>query len=242
MAKQGDAPEFVEEFESAAERLANWVGAHAWQVGGGLVALLLAIWGFEAFRDASQAREADASMALDRTRAEYLVALGAEPGAFQAPELANPEAAREIQEEYLEKFREVATEHPGTVAGTLALFETASILEELDRRDQKAAVWQQALEQAAGNPTLEGLLQQRVAVAHEEAGEWAEAAAAHEAAAALPGFPLRYWALVDAARCRNAAGDPGQALAHYERIEAEAPDLALPDHVRAEMRALRATR
>ena len=242
MAKHGDAPEFVEEFESAAEKLAGWIGAHAWQVGGTLVAVLAAIWGFEAFRDAAQEREGEASLALDAMRAAYLRALGAEPGALEAPELANPEAARSIQEEYLAKFRGLAEEHSGTVAGTLALFETAAILEELGQAEQTTAVWQEALVAAEGNATLEGLLHQRVAGAHEAAGAWAEAAAAYEAAAALEGFPLRYWALVDAARCRNAAGQPDQALVLYERVDLEAPDLPLPDHVRAEVRDLRAQR
>ncbi|MDJ0849150.1 MAG: hypothetical protein QNK04_12295 [Myxococcota bacterium] len=242
MAKQGDAPEFVEEFESAAEKLAGWIAAHAWQVGGTIVFVLAAIWGFESFRGAAAEREGEASQALDATRAAYLRALGAEPGAFEVPELANPDAARAIQEEYLEAFREVAAEHRGTVAGTLALFETAAILEQLGQGDQTAGVWQEALAEAAGNPTLEGLLHQRVAGAHEEAGAWAEAAAAYEAAAALEDFPLRYWAMVDAARCRHAAGQSDQALVLYERVDLEAPDLPLPDHVRAEMRDLRAGR
>lgn len=242
MAKHSDAPEFVEEFESAADRLVTWIAAHAWQVGGGLLAILAAVWGFEAYRDSASEREALASNALDQTRAAYLRALGAEPGALEAPELANPKAAEAIRQEYLEAFRNVAGEHPGTVAGTLALFETAEILEALGQEDQTAAVWQEAVAEAAGNPTLQGLLYQRIGSAHEEAADWSEAADAYEAAASLEGFPLAAWALVDAARCRYAAGQLDQALALYQRVESESPDLQLPDHVRAEIRELRAGR
>ena len=52
----------------------------------------------------------------------------------------------------------------------------------------------------------------------------AEAAAEHEAAGALPDFPLRYFALADAARCYAQAGDRVRALALLERVESEAKE------------------
>ena len=48
------------------------------------------------------------------------------------------------------------------------------------------------------------------------------------------------WALADAARARAAAGEPDVALAHYDRIEDEAPEIRLPDAQRAQARELRA--
>jgi hypothetical protein len=238
--KHRDAPELIEEFEGAADRLANWIAAHAWLVGGSLLAVLLAVWGVQAHLDAGRQREAAASDALDRTRSAYLEALGAAPGAIEVPELANPKAAQSIREEYLEKFRAVADEHAGTVAGTLALFETGQLLEELGQPEQTAQVWKKALAEARGNPRLEGMLQQRIGAVHEEEEAWAQAAQAYEAASALDGFPLRYWAMVDAGRCWLAAGEPGRALALFERVETEAPDLPLPDHIRVQLRELRA--
>ena len=50
----------------------------------------------------------------------------------------------------------------------------------------------------------------------------------------------RYWALADAARCRALAGQTQQALALYDRLAAEAPDLQLSDHEAARARELRA--
>src|SRR5262249_38140174 len=91
----------------------------------------------------------------------------------------------------------------------------------------------------APGPELAAFVQRRTAYLHEDRGEWAEAAAAHEAAA-VPANPLRYWALADAARCRAEAGQTKEALALYDRLAAEAPDLALPDHLQAQAQELRA--
>lgn len=235
-----DHPDMIEEFESAAEKLADWIGKNALLVGGLVAVVLLLAAGLGGYRSWSHASEEAASDALDRTRGAYLEALGASPGSMEEPELANPAAALAIREEYLPKFQAVADEHEGTVAGTLALFEVAALLEAMDREEETAAVWDRALDQAAGNPRLEGLVHQRVAESYERNGAWAEAAAAHESAGELQGYPLRYWALVDAARCYAAAGESDRALSLYEKVEAEAPDLALPPHVREEIRELRA--
>ena len=159
---------------------------------------------------------------------------------MEVPELANPVAAAVIQEEYLERFRAVADEHRGTVAGTLALFEAAEILDRLERPEQTLEVWQQALDDLSGHASLRAMLHQRIARLHEERGDWTEAAAAHEAAGGIAEFPLRYWALAEAARCFAQAGQAERALALYEQVAREAPDLALPDHFRSQFRELRA--
>jgi len=235
-----DHPDMIEEFESAAEKLAGWIGQNLLLVGGTVAAVLALAAGIGGYRSWSTANEETASDALDRMRGSYLQALGAEPGSLEEPELANPAAAKAIREEYLPQFREIADEHDGTVAGTLALFEVAALLEALEREDETGAVWTRALGQVAGNPRLEGLLHQRVGEAHERNEAWAEAAASHERAGRLEGYPLRYWALVDAARCYASAGERGQALALYDQVEAESPDLPLPPHIRDQIRELRA--
>lgn len=235
-----DHPDLIEEFESAAEKLAGWIGQNIVLVGGALAAVLALAAGIGGYRSWSTANEEEASDALDRMRGAYLQALGAEPGSLVEPELANPAAAVAIREEYLPQFRGIADDHDGTVAGTLALFEVAALLEALEREDETGAVWARALGQVADNPRLEGLLHQRVAEAHERNEAWAEAAAAHEQAGRLEGYPLRYWALVDAARCYASAGERDQALALYDQVEAESPDLPLPPHIRDQIRELRA--
>lgn len=240
MAKRSHTPDVIEEFESAAERMAGWIGENVWLVGGTLLLLLGSALAWGLYGNWTQAQEEAASNALDETRTAYFAALGGNPLAIEEPELANPAAAARIREEFLERFQAVANEYDGTVAGTLALFEVAKLLERLDRPDQSDEVWRRALERAAGNAGLEGLLHQRIAARYESRGAWAEAAAEHERASALDGYPLRYWALLDAARCADAAGEPERALELYGRLEREAPMLTVPKHVRTRFRELRA--
>ena len=240
MAKRTQTPDMIEEFESAADRLASWIASNAWLVGGVLVIVLGTAGAWGGYHSWSQGREQAASNALDAARAAYLFAFGAQPGTLEEPELANPALAEAIREEHVGEFKAVAEEHSGTVAGTLALFEAAELLNRLGRPEETGDIWRQALASASGNPGLYGLLQQRVAQAHEERQAWAEAAAAHQEAGRTAGYPLRHWALVDAARCYAAAGEPERALELYEEMEREAPDLNPPDHLRAQFRELRA--
>lgn len=239
MAKQHSAPaDVTEEFESLAERFASWVSEHPRLAAGIAATVLAAAGGYGAWSGWRHSRAETGSDALDAVRVAYLHEMGAPPGAVEVPELANPKAGQEIRERYLARFREVADAQRGTTASTLALFEIADLLQALGRQGEIAAVYAEALSHAP-TPELAAFVQRRIAYLHEDAGEWAEAAAAHEAAA-VPANPLRFFALADAARCRALAGQAQEAIALYDRVAAEAPDLKLPDDELARARELRA--
>ncbi len=236
MAKQRPAADVFDEFESSAERLADWVRRHALVLGVGLLAVIAGVWGAQLWLRAGEAREGAASAALAEVRGEYLIAMGGDPGSFEPPELANPEAARQIRTEFAERFRGVANAHGGTVSGTLASLQALELGE--TEPEATLAGLEAALETAPDNPTLRAIVLQRIAQTHEAAGRLAEAAAAYESAGAIAAFPLHVFALAEAARCYADAGEPERALALYDRIEAEAPDFALPDHHRMLRREL----
>jgi tetratricopeptide (TPR) repeat protein len=239
VAKAPETPAVIEEFETGAERLARWIASHPWAAAG-VAALVLgtagAVGGYWSFRTASEERASDA---LDAARVEYLEEMGAGPTALEVPELANPKAAQEIRERALERFRAVAERESGTAAGALARFEMADLLDALGRRDEIPPLLALAAEKAP-SPTLRAIAQRRLGYVHEEAGRFVEAAAAFEAAAAVRDYALRYFALADAARCTERAGRRAEALALYDRIASEAPELALPEHQAAQIRELRA--
>ena len=241
MAKRRASPDIIEEFESTAERMAHWIGENRVLVAGVIGGVLVASLAWGGFASWARDREEAASNALDQARSAYFEALGASPGAIVEPELANPKAAQAIQERFVTRFEAVADEHAGTVAGTFAIFELARLMDKLGRSDETDPLWERAVDAAEGHGGLRGLVHQRRAVQLEERGEWAAAAAEHAAAGDDVDYALRHWALVDAARCAVAGGDAARALALYQRVEQEAPDLELPGHLAIQYRELQAT-
>lgn len=231
----------MEDVQSSLERAADWVRGHLLLVSIGLVAILIAAAGV-GWRTSQLTQEAEnAADALDRVTTNYLLAMGAAPGALEVPELANPAAAEAIRSEYAEKYGEVAAAHPGTVASALAALEQGNLLEASGDLEASIAVWQEAVGTLGGNPKLQAMLHQRIGQAYEAAGSWSEAAAAHELAGASEDYPLRYWALADAMRCFVQAGEAQRARDLALQIDAEAPDLELPEHARTLVRELRQT-
>lgn len=241
MARKAPATaEALDEIQSAADRMAEWIQNHLWWVVGGVVGLLLLAGLMSLMASAGARAEEEASAELAETRADYFEAMGASPGAFEVPELANQAAAARIRDEYRERFSAVAQEHPGTVAGALASLEAAELAVEAGDEEAASAIYDEVLREGAGGDRLHGMVLQRMAQSLEEEERWDEAAARHEEAADLEGYPLRDWALADAARCRAEAGDREAAAALYRRLEVEAPDLRLPDHLRMQKRELEA--
>jgi predicted negative regulator of RcsB-dependent stress response len=234
------AIETLDEIQSAADRLGAWVQQNLrWVIAGVLAVLLLA--GTVSYLARARSRtEKTASIALAETRNAYLSAMGAGPGALEVPKLANEEAARAIRAEYAERFAAVADAHSGTVSGALARMEVAQLAIEADETERALAVFEQILAEEPPSEPLRGLVLQAAAQALEQTERWVEAAERHQQAAELAGYPLRHWALADSARCLVAAGDRDAARALYARLDAEAPELRLPDHLRAQKREIEA--
>jgi tetratricopeptide (TPR) repeat protein len=234
---RNDAPEtMLEEVASLGERLVAWVAANAVPVGAVVVASLIGIGTYGVYQNLHKAREARAADALEQVRSDYLKAMGADPGAIDVPELANPKAQRQINEEYAVRFREVAADHEGTVAGVLAALELGNVLAATGDLESPLETWNTALAELPRGSSLRGVLLQRMAQAHEDAGRWSAAAARHEQAGGVKSFPLRYWSLADAARCYLAAGERERARVLFDQVAREAPDLRLPAHIRVLMR------
>lgn len=230
----------LEELESQGGDLAEWLERNARPVIAVVAGSLLLAAAYGGYRSWSRGREAAAAGALSALEADFRTELGALPGSVELPELANPEAGRAVREEFVERFARVAEEHPGTTAGALARLEQAQLL--LQEGDAERAL-ELLRAGAAGLPASAGLraiFRVHAAQIHERARRWAEAAQAYAEAGEIEGYALRYWALADAARCYAQAGDAERALALFDRIEREAPEQPLPDHLRELARELRA--
>jgi tetratricopeptide (TPR) repeat protein len=122
----------------------------------------------------------------------------------------------------------------------LAALEAGSIQEALNDLDAAAATFQAAADSLERDDAIRALLLSRVASAMEAKGSWLEAGQAFELASEIVSYPLRYNALADAARCYAEAGQVERALEAFARVESEAPDLAIPEHIESQLRELRA--
>jgi tetratricopeptide (TPR) repeat protein len=232
--------EVFEEVESLVERGARWVAEHPTPV---LVvlALLLALTATVAgVRWWQERGERRASASVADAREGFLRAMGAPPGAVTFAEPANPETARKAREEYAARFAEAATAHPGTAAAVEGWLEAGSLREALGEREAALEAWQRAVDEAPAGSALRGLALERLARGREAQGDFAGAGAAFEEASGLADFPLRHYAMADAARAFALAGERDRAVALAERLHSEAPELRLPDHLKARLDELRA--
>jgi tetratricopeptide (TPR) repeat protein len=236
-----DQSHVIEEIEGIAERGAQWVRDHIPLSIAALVIILVGAGGLGAMAS-HRAGEADAaSDALDRVSSDYMEAMGADPNALVVPELANPEAAEAIQLEFAEQFGAVADEHSGTVAAALARLEQGNLSAAAGDTDGAVEIWQSAIGDLRRNENLEAVLEQRIALAYENDTRWLEAADAYARAGSAENYPLRYWALAEAARCYQEAGETDRARELAQRISSESPDIALPQHLSAILSELRQT-
>jgi len=231
-------PDTLAQLESLGDRLAHWVSANPALVLGAAAAILLvaaAIGGTRAWR-ASSANEASAQLAaLER---QYIEAMGGEATDLEAPEPANPETARQVRTDFVERFSSFAREHEGTPAQALAALEASRIYEALGAPDQAREIVQEAANALPADSPIRGVALRRIAGLAESAGDYEAAALAHVAAADTAGYPLRFDALADAARCWAEAAKPDEALALFARIQTEAPDYRLPPHVESRLSEL----
>jgi tetratricopeptide (TPR) repeat protein len=237
---QRHAADPIDGLNAQVDHLAGWVARHRRVALGGAAVVLLAAAGWGVWETVSTRRELRASAALSRAQAEFRQAMGAAPDAREVTEPANPELATRARRDSAASLLAIAEEHPGTRAGVVARLLAGNRLWELGEAQPALDAWEAARRAASSRSPLRALVLLRLAEAHEAQGRFAEAAAAFEEAGGIEAYPLRYTALGDAARCFAEAGDVPRALALFDRIESEAPETILPDHVRTRLRELRA--
>lgn len=240
MARRTQAGQTLEEIQEAGDKLATWMNDNALLLLGGALAFLL-VAGLAIFLlGRSEGAEEVAAEALADAQNGYRTAMGAAPGDVTIPEPANPETARRIRGEYIERFRGIAEEHEGTTAGALAWLQVGGLQTELGDPAAAVETWRTAETSLGPDDPVRAFFLRRIASTREAEEAWLEAAQAYEQAAAIEAYPLRWAALADAARCYAEAGDAGAAVAAFERLETEASDYRPPAYVSARIRELKA--
>jgi len=242
LARSNPTPhDVLDDINSFADRLRDWIAANPVPVVAGALVLLLVTAGVSTWRWWEDRREDRAGAALATLEDGYRTAMGATPGASEIPEPANPETARATRREYATKFLDLAASEAGSRAAVLARLEAAARLDELGDGPQALEALRAALPSVGAGDPLRGIVLERIARAEESAGNWKEAAEAHAEAASLTSYPLRSWAKAEAARAFAQAGDPGRAAAFASELAAD-PEASqsLPPHLQAELAEIRA--
>jgi hypothetical protein len=236
-----DLADSLPDIEGALDRAARWVGENPMAFLGSVLVILLITGGYSAVRWWDERGEMQSAEAVAAVRTGYLKAMGAPPGSMTIQnEPANAETARKAREEYAAKFAEAAEANAGSTAAVEAWIEAGNLREQLGHGDPAVDAWKRAVAEAPKDSPIRGLALERLASAQEGRGLVREAAATHEEAANITAFPLRFFAMADAARCYAIANEPVRASALADRIASEAPDLQLPDALAARMAELRA--
>ncbi|MFP8873851.1 MAG: tetratricopeptide repeat protein [Myxococcota bacterium] len=236
--KPESAAETLEQIQSAGDRIAEWIGSNSKRVliAAGVFLVTAASYGFwEASR--SESGEA-ASIALAEAQHGLRRDMGTGENELLVAEPANPATAQDVRTRYLERFRDVADRFPGTPQGAIARLEVGNLEAALGDPAAALAAWEEVAGQAPG-PALRGLALTRVAWAYEQDGRWPEAAAEYQAAGDLQGFPLRRFALADAARCYLEAGDTESASRVALQLESSSAAGIVPGHIRSQLAELR---
>lgn len=228
----------LEALQSRSERLGEWISANPAPILGVFGTVLVVALVIGLLGASRENRELASAERLADAQRDFRVAMGAEPGAVDFVEPANPEAARAAREAGVEQLQAVIDEDDTSSAAALAALDQGDLLVGLGRSEQAIATWKTATEKADG--ALQGMLLQRIAAETEVQGLLGEAAAIYARAGEIESHPLRYLALAESARLRAASGESEAAVALFQRLEADAPEFAIPEHIAAQLREIRA--
>ncbi len=226
--------------ESYADRLLDWISANVVALVILAALVLIGVGAYAGWRAWRGSQEDAAATAFGAAEREYLSSMGAEPGSFEFAEPANPETAKQNRTAAVDRFLAVAKQYDGDPAATQARIQAGGLLLEVGQPERAIEVWKDALPGAGRESDLRGLIQERIAHAHESLRQWKEAADAYAAAAEVPDYPLHAFALANAARCYAEAGDAEHALTFANRVQAEAPSAELPPYLSARLQEIRA--
>ena len=234
------AAQTLNEIESTADRLGEWIAENPRLILGVALGIILVAGAYALVTSSQETALEEASAALGRVQSDYRKAMGAAPDDLVVTAPANPETARRVRTEYVERFAEVVAAHPGTAGAALAGLEIGILDHDLGRPDEALAMWLETAQQVGSDSRIGALIELRIAAAYEAEGRWLEAGEAFERAANVDSFPMRHTARAEAARCYAEAGDVERALSTFERLQANDPDAFLPEHLNARLRELQA--
>ena len=174
-------------------------------VGFGVLVLAAAVVGGVFYVDRQAAQKAQE---LEREAMRFLA----------APSTSDPQKADHALKEAITRYRQVVDQYPRTPSAPLALYHLGNTLVQTNELSAAIEAYQRFLMLYGSNPSMAGLVQQRLAYVYLLKGDRDLAVKALTGILETPGTLNRDQALFELARLEESQSRPEGALAHYQEL------------------------
>lgn len=198
-----DEAHMLSELDHALHRLQNY--RRPLLVGLGVLVLAAAVVGGIFYVDRQAAQKAQD---LEREAMRFLT----------APSANDPQKADHALKEAIARYRQVVDQYPRTPSAPLALYHLGNTLVQTNELSAAIEAYQRFLMLYGSNPSMAGLVQQRLAYAYLLKGDRDLAVKALTSILEIPGTLNRDQALFELARLEESQSRPEGALAHYQDL------------------------
>ena len=156
---------------------------------------------------------------VDRQAAQKAQDLEQEAMRFlTAPSANDPQKADHALKEAITRYRQIVEQYPRTSTAPLALYHLGNTLAQANELSAAIEAYQQFLTSYGSNPSMAGLVRQRLAYVYMIKGDRDQAVKALTGILETPGTLNRDQALFELARLEESQSLPGGALAHYQEL------------------------
>ena len=135
-----------------------------------------------------------------------------------SPAINDPQKAEHALKEAIAKYRQIVDQYPRTSTAPLALYHLGNTLVQANDMGAAIEAYQQFLTLYSSNPSMVGLVQQRLAYVYLHKGDRDQAVKAFARILETPGTLNRDQALFELARLEESQSRPEGALARYQEL------------------------
>jgi outer membrane protein assembly factor BamD (BamD/ComL family) len=135
-----------------------------------------------------------------------------------APSVNDPQKVDHALKEAISRYRQVVDQYPRTPTAPLALYHLGNTLVQANELGAAIEAYQRFLMLYSSNPSMAGLVQQRLAYVYLLKGDRDQAVKALTSILETPGTLNRDQALFELARLEESQSRPEGAVAHYQEL------------------------
>jgi outer membrane protein assembly factor BamD (BamD/ComL family) len=135
-----------------------------------------------------------------------------------APSVSDPQKADQALKEAIAKYRQIVDQYPRTATAPLALYHLGNTLVQVNDQSGAIEAYQRFVASYSSNPSMAGLVQQRLAYLYLLKGDRDQAVKALTGILETPGTLNRDQALFELARLEESQSRPEAALARYQEL------------------------